>query len=48
MLVEAIEVIRELHTGELVTFRGEHFDVDSARIWDVPEQRVGLARGGQR
>ena len=43
MLVEAIRVIRELHTGELVTFRGEHFDVDSARIWDVPEQGVALA-----
>ena len=43
MLVEAIRVIRELHTGELVTFRGEHFDVDSARIWDVPEQGVDLA-----
>src|SRR5829696_5869101 len=30
MLVEAIEIIRELHTGELVTYRGEHFEVDSA------------------
>ena len=36
-------MIRELHTGELVTFRGEHFDVDSARIWDLPEQGVDLA-----
>src|SRR3954451_6097149 len=29
MLVEAIQVIRELHTGELVTYRGDFFDVDS-------------------
>jgi G6PDH family F420-dependent oxidoreductase len=43
MLVEAVEIIRQLHTGDLVTFRGEHFDVDSARIWDVPEQGVDLA-----
>lgn len=43
MLAEAVEIIRALHTGELVTFRGEHFDVDSARIWDVPEQPVELA-----
>ena len=43
MLREAIEIIRELHTGELVTYRGQHFDVDSARIWDLPEQGVDLA-----
>ncbi len=43
MLAEAIRVIRELHTGELVTFRGEHFHVDSARIWDVPDGGVPIA-----
>lgn len=43
MLAEAIEVIRALHTGELVNHRGEFFQVDSARIWDVPEQGVDLA-----
>jgi G6PDH family F420-dependent oxidoreductase len=43
MLAEAIEIIRELHDGDLVTFRGEHFDVDSARVWDLPEERVRLA-----
>ena len=43
MLTEAIEIIRELHTGELVNYRGEHFDVDSARIWDLPDAPVGIA-----
>lgn len=43
MLVEAVEIIRALHSGELVTYRGDHFDVDSARIWDLPEQGVDLA-----
>ena len=43
MLVEAIEIIRALHGGELVDYRGDHFDVESARIWDVPEQGVDLA-----
>jgi G6PDH family F420-dependent oxidoreductase len=43
MLGEAVEIIRQLHTGELVTFRGEHFDVDSARIWDLPDTTVELA-----
>ena len=43
MLAEAIEVMRALHTGELVTHHGEFFDVDSARIWDVPDGGVDLA-----
>src|SRR6476619_986155 len=42
MLAEAVEIIRRLHTGDLVTYRGEHFDVDSARIWDMPEQPVEI------
>ncbi len=50
MLGEAIRIIRELHTGELVTFRGDYFDVDSARIWDLPEGGVpiGVAAGGAK
>ena len=50
MLTEAIEIIRQLHTGDLVTYRGQHFDVDSARIWDLPEQpvEIGLAVAGDR
>ena len=50
MLVEAVEIIRALHTGELVDYRGAHFDVESARIWDVPEQGVdiGVAVAGER
>ncbi|MCW2816443.1 MAG: Coenzyme F420-dependent N5,N10-methylene tetrahydromethanopterin reductase-related flavin-dependent [Nocardioides sp.] len=50
MLVEAIEIIRALHTGELVDYRGEWFDVESARIWDLPDQPVplGVAVSGER
>jgi G6PDH family F420-dependent oxidoreductase len=43
MLAEAIQVIRELHGGDLVTFRGDYFDVDSARIWDLPDGGVPIA-----
>ncbi|MEJ7833859.1 MAG: LLM class F420-dependent oxidoreductase [Nocardioides sp.] len=43
MLVEAIEVIRRLHEGDLVTMRGEHFAVDSARVWDLPDEPVEIA-----
>ena len=45
MLAEAIQVIRALHAGDLVTFRGDYFGVDSARIWDLPER--GVARRGR-
>jgi G6PDH family F420-dependent oxidoreductase len=43
MLQEAMHIIRELHTGELVTWEGDYFRVDSARIWDVPDGGVPLA-----
>ncbi|GAA3646014.1 LLM class F420-dependent oxidoreductase [Microbacterium marinilacus] len=48
MLVEAIEIIRELHSGELATYDGEYFRVDSARIWDAPDDGVpiGVAVSG--
>lgn len=48
MLEEAVEIIRELHTGELVTFDGEYFRVDSARVWDVPDEGIpiGIAVSG--
>ena len=42
MLVEAIDIIRQLHTGELVTHHGDYFDVDSARIWDLPDDGVQI------
>jgi G6PDH family F420-dependent oxidoreductase len=50
MLVEAIEIIRALFDGDLVTYRGDHFDVDSARLWDLPDEpvRIGVACGGPR
>ena len=43
MLVEAATLIRELHTGELTTWEGDYFRVDSARIWDAPDGGVPLA-----
>ena len=43
MLVEAATLIRELHTGELTTWEGDYYRVDSARIWDAPDGGVPLA-----
>ncbi|MGL5928295.1 MAG: TIGR03557 family F420-dependent LLM class oxidoreductase, partial [Dermatophilaceae bacterium] len=50
MLAEAVDVIRQLLTGELVTYRGEHFEFDSARLWDVPPQglEIGVALSGRK
>ncbi|HEV2796750.1 MAG TPA: TIGR03557 family F420-dependent LLM class oxidoreductase, partial [Nocardioides sp.] len=50
MLQEAITVIRELHTGKLTDHRGEFFQVDSDRIWDVPDEgvEIGVAVAGER
>lgn len=38
MLEEAIEVIRELWTGKMVTRRGPHYTVENARIFTRPEE----------
>lgn len=38
MLEEAIDVIRQLWTGESVTHRGQYFTVEDARLYDVPDQ----------
>jgi G6PDH family F420-dependent oxidoreductase len=48
MLEEAVEIIRALWSGEQVTYRGKHFDVESARVWDVPEPLppIGIAVSG--
>jgi G6PDH family F420-dependent oxidoreductase len=43
MMAEAIEVIRKLHTGDLVDHQGDYFQVDSARIWDLPDDGVPIA-----
>ena len=43
MLREAIKIIRELFGGRSVSWRGDYFQVDSARLWDVPDVPVGIA-----
>ncbi len=48
MLVEAVEIIRGLFSGEYVDYAGQHFRVDSARLWDVSDTPppIGLAISG--
>jgi len=48
MLEEAVEIIRALWAGDTVTYRGKHFDVESAKVWDLPETAppIGIAVSG--
>jgi G6PDH family F420-dependent oxidoreductase len=50
MLEEALEVIRELWQGELVSFRGDHYVVDDARLYTLPEEPppIVVAAGAPR
>lgn len=47
-LIEAVEIIRELWEGGYVTYHGEHFDVESAKVYDLPERLppIGVAVSG--
>jgi len=58
MLEEAVQVIRDLLTGQLITHDGKHYTVDTARLYSVPdrpppvfmsgfgEKAIKLAAGG--
>jgi G6PDH family F420-dependent oxidoreductase len=43
MLVEAVQIISALFEGGHVNFSGDHFRVDSAKLWDLPDIRVPIA-----
>jgi G6PDH family F420-dependent oxidoreductase len=48
MLEEAVDIIRALWEGGSVTYRGKHFDVESAKVWDLPDAPppIGIAVSG--
>jgi G6PDH family F420-dependent oxidoreductase len=50
MLAEAVEIIRRLFDGGYVTHHGEHFQVEAAKLWDLPDPPppIGLAVSGLR
>ncbi|WP_053914785.1 LLM class F420-dependent oxidoreductase [Streptomyces sp. TP-A0875] len=50
MLREAVRIIRALFEGGHVNHRGEHFDVESARLWDLPDTPppIGVAVSGEQ
>ncbi|MCP3801594.1 TIGR03557 family F420-dependent LLM class oxidoreductase [Allokutzneria sp. A3M-2-11 16] len=42
MLEESVELIRALHRGDEVSYHGEHYTVENARIYTLPEQPVPI------
>lgn len=50
MLDEAVGIISALFTGEYVSYQGTYFQVDSAKLWDLPEVRtpIGIAVSGKQ
>jgi G6PDH family F420-dependent oxidoreductase len=50
MFHEALEIIGALFDGGYTNYVGRHFRVDSAKLWDLPEQRVpiGVAVSGDQ
>jgi G6PDH family F420-dependent oxidoreductase len=50
MFVEAVSIIRDLFSGGYTNFAGEHFRVDSAKLWDLgdPAPRIGIAISGKQ
>jgi G6PDH family F420-dependent oxidoreductase len=50
MLSEAVEIIGELFDGGYVNFSGQHYRVDSAKLWDLPDRRtpIAIAVSGQQ
>jgi G6PDH family F420-dependent oxidoreductase len=50
MLEEAIEVMRQLWTGEVVSHRGQYYIVQNARLYTLPDEPppIHVAAGGER
>jgi G6PDH family F420-dependent oxidoreductase len=50
MLEEAVQIITALFDGGYVNFVGKHFRVDSAKVWDLPQNPVpiGVAVSGEQ
>ncbi|MGZ6792791.1 MAG: TIGR03557 family F420-dependent LLM class oxidoreductase [Mycobacteriales bacterium] len=50
MLTEAVEVVRALWAGGFVNSRGTHFQVESAKLYDLPDvlPPIGIAGSGSQ
>ncbi|MFF4495148.1 LLM class F420-dependent oxidoreductase [Streptomyces sp. NPDC001546] len=50
MFEEAVGIIRSLLAGDCVSHHGAHFDVENAKLWDLPDEPppIGIAASGPR
>jgi coenzyme F420-dependent glucose-6-phosphate dehydrogenase len=46
MLIEAVELIRQLWTGEVVDYDGEWFRVENARLYTLPDEPPPIVMSG--
>lgn len=46
MLEESVDLIRKLHEGKEISYHGEHYEVQEARIYTLPEQPVPIYVSG--
>ena len=46
MLEEAVSVMRELFSGRLISHAGEHYTVDTARLYSVPDNPPQILMSG--
>jgi G6PDH family F420-dependent oxidoreductase len=46
MLEEAVGVMRDLLTGQLITHHGTHYEVDTARLYSVPDSPPPIVMSG--
>ncbi|GHG61034.1 LLM class F420-dependent oxidoreductase [Streptomyces griseocarneus] len=49
MLAEAVGIIQALFEGRTLNHRGPHYDVEHARLWDLPDEPppIGIAVSGE-
>ncbi|SDI19460.1 TIGR03557 family F420-dependent LLM class oxidoreductase [Nonomuraea jiangxiensis] len=46
MLEEAVDIMRKMFTGKLVTHHGRHYRVDTARLYTLPEEPAPILMSG--
>jgi G6PDH family F420-dependent oxidoreductase len=46
MLEEAVSVMRDLFSGQLISHAGRHYTVDSARLYSLPQTPPGIYMSG--
>jgi len=46
MLEEAVSVMRDLFSGQLISHAGRHYTVDTARLYSLPQTPPGIYMSG--